>query len=558
MFHLATAAVVLSFTACQQGGQSDQPIVFEDVTAKSGIDFSHFNANRHSLLPEDVGSGLAFGDYDNDGDEDLYIVNFAGRLLTPREDLLQRPGNRLYRNNGDGTFSDVSSVSGVGVSGWNNACVWLDYDGDGWLDLAVSHYEGILLFQNQQNGAFKDVTVQTGLSSVRRYCMGMTAADYDRDGDLDLYVCGYIQFDREKAKNRPMVAGRPAVWTNPVSRSAAENVLLQNNGDGTFSNQTEVAGVADPIGKSMMAVFSDFNNDSWPDIYVGNDVSTPDALFLNLQNGSFTNVAGFAGTLDYRASMGIAVADFWGRGWLDLFTTHWVAEDHALWKNISAELEGTSPVAFEDLTPQIGLLPKPTALVGWGCGLYDLDNDGHLDLFLVNGSTIEDELTRDVLINPKLLPQTAQVFRWDPQVEKFVDLGPEAGSFFEEHHVSRGTSFADYDRDGRMDVAINQHNGRAQILRNIGASGSHWLRVKAVGAGKNRFAVGGRVRVHANGQTQMREILCGSGYLGSDSLISHFGLGSSRTAAWVEVQYPSGVVRRKTNVTTDKLLVIEE
>jgi hypothetical protein len=546
-------AVVLA--GCSRGPNS--PITFEDDAARAGVAFVHFNTNRHSLIPEDVGSGCAWGDFDNDGDEDLYLVNFAGRLLTPPEQLRRRPGNKLYRNDGHGKFTDVTAQAGADNAGWNNACLWFDYDGDGWLDLAVSHYEGVMLFRNTGQGAFEDATARAGLGALRRYFMGLCAADYDKDGDLDLYLCGYVKFSREKAAQRPLVAGRPAVWTNPVSYEAEPNTLLRNNGDGTFSDVTDHAGVANPKGKSMMALFADFDNDGWPDLYVANDVSTADALFHNQRDGAFKEVSELAGTHDVRASMGLAVADVWHRGWLDLFATHWVAEDHALWKNVTPQFQGKAPLAFDDVSPACGLVGKPTAHVGWGCGLHDFDNDGWLDLMLVNGSTIEDELTKDVLTNPKLLPQVIELFRWDPAAQRLTQLHGEAGEVFTHHAVHRGAAFADYDQDGRLDAAILRLNEPALLLRNTSRAG-HWLRVKAVGAGKNKFAVGARVRVHAGGRTQMREVLCGSSYLGNDGFIQHFGLGGATQADWVEVTFPGGATRRQERVAANQLVTLAE
>jgi hypothetical protein len=545
--------------ACTVGCQPRRasPIRFEEVASRSGIDFTHFGTNRHSLLPEDVGSGCGWGDFDQDGDDDLFLVNFAGRLLTPAAELQRRPGNRLYRNDGGGRFTDVTAAAGLVRSGHDNACLWWDFDGDGWPDLAVSHYEGLVLYRNQGNGAFKDATAASGLGQVQRYVMGLCAADYDRDGDLDLYACGYVRFPTAKAVDRPLVAGRPAVWTSPVSYPPEDNALLRNNGDGTFTDVTQEAGVADPQGKSMMAVFADFDNDRWPDIYVGNDQSTADSLFRNLGNGSFTNVAALAGTLDYRAGMGIAVADVWHRGWLDLLVTHWVAEDLALWRNVTGDYQSKMPMAFDDVTPRVGLTPKPTPLVGWGCGLFDFDNDGGLDFLLVNGSTIEDELTREVLTDPKLLPQTAQVFRWEPASQRFQEQTRSAGGFFHRHQIGRGLAFADFDQDGRVDAAVNVNNGPAALLRNTSTSGN-WLRVRAVGAPKNRFAIGARIAVHAGGHTQSRPVLCGSSYLSTDSLVAPFGLGMSERADWVEVRFPGGAVRRQTNVTANQLIVINE
>ncbi len=540
----------------KRGRGGGAPLIFEDMTERAGIKFKHFNAPRASLLPEDVGSGTAWGDYDNDGDDDLYVVNFAGPLLMERAELQKRDGNRLYRNNGDGTFTDVTEEAGVGNVGWNYACLWFDYDGDGSLDLAVTHFEGARLYRNLGNGRFEDVTQSTGLSKVRKFLLGMAAADYDHDGDLDLYLCGYVKFDREKAKNRPLVAGRPAVWTNPVSFPAETNVLLKNNGDGTFTDVTAQAGVANPEGKSMQALFCDLDNDGWADLYVCNDVATADVLFRNKQDGTFEEVSLEAGTHDSRAGMGVTTGDLWHRGWMDLFVTHWVDEDHALWKNVTQQFKGKSPMAFDDVGVDVGLGYKPSAYVGWGCGLYDFDNDSHLDLMVFNGSTIEDELTVEVLSNPKLLPQSAHLFWWDAKKSGFKQLGGEAGRFFKEPHISRGAAFGDYDRDGKVDAVVVQRGEKAQLLHNESPAGNY-LTVKVVGAEKNKFGIGAKVRVTANGVTATRQIVCGSSYLANDMLAAHFGLDDATTAE-VEVVFPSGKAQRLDNVGVNKILTVKE
>ena len=287
---------------------------------QAGIQFKHFNSRRDSLIPEDVGSGLGWADYDNDGDEDLYFVNFAGPFLMDPAKLKSRPGNQLYRNDGNGKFTEVTKAAGVGHVGWDYGCLWLDVDNDGYLDLAVTHYHGAILYRNRGDGTFEEKTEASGLGAIDQFLLGMTAGDYDQDGDLDLFLCGYVHFDREKARNRPLVAGRPAVWTNPVSYDPLPSILLQNDGTGVFSDVTKKAGVANSAGKSMQALFCDFNNDNWPDLYIANDVGTADAMYQNNGDGTFKDISALSGTYDRRASMGIAVGDVWheGHGWICL------------------------------------------------------------------------------------------------------------------------------------------------------------------------------------------------------------------------------------------------
>ena len=523
-----------------------------------GIRFHHFDSPRDSLLPEDVGSGAGWADYDNDGDEDLYLVNFTGPFLMDETDLKNRPGNRLYRNDGNGKFTDVTSEAGLGHAGWDYACLWFDYDNDGWRDLAITHYDGVILYRNRGDETFEDKTEGAGLADIHRFLLGLTAGDYDRDGDLDLYLCGYVSFDREKARNRPLVSGRPAVWTNPVSYPALANILLRNESDGTFTDVSESAGVANPNGKSMQALFCDFDNDGWQDLYVANDVATADRLFHNLHDGTFADVSSESGTYDVRASMGLAVGDIWHRGWMDLFATHWVAEDHALWKNRTDEFGANVVIAFDDVGPVTGIVAsKLQSYVGWGAGLYDFDNDGHLDLMLVNGSTIEDELTLEVLKEPKLIPQPAQLL-WNDGQGKFVEVSSQAGSFFEQHRVSHGVAFADYDQDGRMDAAVLVHNGPAILLRNVTPQTGHWVQIKLEGTQSNAFGVGARVRVKAGALTHTRECVLSSSYLSSDSLLCHFGLGQDDMVDSVEVAWPSGKLSRLANLRADQIVTVRE
>jgi hypothetical protein len=355
-----------------------------------------------------------------------------------------------------------------------------------------------------------------------------------------------------------LVAGRPAVWTNPTNYPAVPNVLLQNQGDGTFADVTEAAGVANPGGKSMQALFCDFDNDGWQDLYVANDVGTADALYHNRRDGTFQDVSLEAATHDRRASMGLAVGDVWHRGWLDLFVTHWVAEDHALWKNRTVDFQQHVPLTFDDVAPQSGLVrPKLPAYVGWGAGLIDFDNDGNLDLMLVNGSTIEDELTLEVLTNPKLMPQPAQVFR-NTGSGRFVEVGPGAGAFFAKKKIGRGLAFADYDGDGRVDAAVVSSGEPAALLHNETPDAGHWLELHLRGQTSNRCAVGARVRIKSGTMIQMSERVLGASYLSNNTSRLHFGLGPATTVDWVEVRWPSGRVTRLENVPVDRQIVIDE
>ena len=545
--------LVAFLVACRDGDGAAEGVRFLDVTKAAGVDFEHFQKHRSSLLPEDVGSGAGWGDYDNDGDDDLFLVNFSSGLISGEKVRT----DRLFRNDGNFRFTDVTKVARVGTADWNTGCLWFDYDGDGFVDLFVSHFNGLRVYRNQGDSTFRNVSKKTKVDLYRRFLMGLCAADYDLDGDLDLYACGYVDFDRTAAMNRPIVAGRPASWTNPVSHPAVPNLLLRND-NGIFVDVASEAGVADEAGKSMQAVFCDFNNDRFPDLYVGNDISTPDSLFVNQGDGTFRNDAGLAGVMDYRAGMGIAVGDLYNDGWPDLLVTHWVAEDNALWKNVSSLSEDRSRIVFEDVAPKLGLTPTSSPLVGWGCGLYDLDNDGYRDLFVVNGSTIEDELTKEVLTQPKLLPQLATVHRWTPEKKRFVDVSERAGDFFSHHGVARAASFSDIDQDGRLDVLVTYNGDRPILLRNESNRSGHWLQVKIEGTGGNRNGIGSVIKLKTNGSLHTETILCGTSYLGNDSAIAHFGLGREEIIEWVEVRFPLGGIQKRANVSVDQRIVIKE
>ena len=532
-------------------------ITFSEVQQQVGIDFTHFNSPRNSLIPEDVGSGVGWADFDNDGDEDLYFVNFAAPFLASDEDMARASGNRLYRNDGNGNFTDITKIAGVGHVGWDFACLWWDADNDGNIDLTVTHYSGLVHYRNRGDGTFQDITSSAGFGNINSFLLGLTAGDYDLDGDLDLYVCGYVEFDRERARNRPIVAGRPAVWTNPVSYQALPNILLQNDGSGVFTDVTESADVANPAGKSMQAIFCDFNNDGFPDIFVGNDVGTADAMYLNNQDGTFTDVSKLSSTFDRRASMGMAVGDVYHHGKMDLFTTHWVNEDHALWKNESTAGD-QSGILMEDVGPFTGILEiKSTADVAWGVNLVDFDNDGHLDVILANGSTIEDELTTEVLEDPKLLPQRSRILRNDGQVN-FVDVSDNAGPFFQKKLIARGLATADYDHDGRLDVAIGIHTGAGVLLHNTSPDTGNWLQIKLEGSSSNRFGIGAKIEVKIGANTYSHQSVLSSSYLSTNSTIAHFGLGTAKQVDSIIVTWPSGVVTEQTGVTLNQLIVITE
>ena len=525
---IACALLVLAGCADEEPDAPPHgPIAFEDVTAASGVDFRHFNAVRGSVLPEDMGSGAAWGDVDGDGFEDLYLVNYAGPLLASLEEIRQRPGNRLFRNKGDGTFDDVTSTSGLTRSARDAAALLADLDNDGDPDLVVTGLDGCALYRND-GGMFTDVTEGSGVDTVKGMALGPALGDYDLDGDLDLYIPCYVTFPTEKARDRRMVGGRPEPWTTPASYPPQPNVLLRNEGGLRFSNRAAEAGVVNERGRSMQAVFVDLDGDRYPELFVGNDQS-PDILFHNKGDGTFEDVSMKSRLWDPRASMGVGVGDIDGDGDMDLHLTHFVQEPPALMRNDSRRPGGDRParLLFQDIADESGLLNAwYRSLVGWATALQDLDNDGDIDLIAFHGSTIEDELTQDVFTNPKLLPQRPMILANDG-AGKLTDVRAGGGPVFEERIVARGGAFADFDQDGRVDAVVNVHNGPARLLRNTSPGHASWIRVRLVGKRSNRDGVGAVVEVDLGDRVLHRQVICGSSYLAGDSLAVSFGLGDA-------------------------------
>jgi len=527
-------------------------IRFADVTDDAGVDFLHFDSRREALLPEDNGSGVAFGDYDNDGYDDLYGVNLAGPALMDREELeATRSPGRLFHNEGDGTFRDVTESSGLRHVGWDQGALWVDLDDDGWLDLVLTGLDEVRLFTNSGDGTFEDTSEAAGLGPVTCAATGLTAGDFDRDGDLDLYIPCYVDFPWDRVATRAIVGGRPATMTTPANYPPQPNLLFVNDGQGRFAEAAAAAGVADETGRGLQSVFVDLDDDGWLDLYVANDQSF-DRLFRNLGDGTFRDEAASAGTRDPRAGMGVGVGDYDLDGRLDLFLTHWVGEENALYRNLSAD----GFMLFEDLTFEEGLGPADPAWVSWGVGFFDFDRDRDLDLFMVNGSTIEDEWTLEVLTDPKMIPQRSRIY--ERRDGAFHDTSECAGPFFEELLVGRTAAFADYDRDGRPDAAVAVHNGRLRLLRNESEPRGHWLEVELVGAAPNRWAVGARVTVTVGDTALVRHRIAGEGYLSQSSAALPFGLGDATEAVRVEVRWPSGTVSELGPIPVDRRIRLRE
>ncbi len=517
-------------------------VTFSDVTAQAGITFRHFTGHRSSQLPEDMGSGAAWGDYDGDGWLDLYVVNAVGPLTAATPDEVARsPAHAaLYRNLGDGTFRDVSAEAGVQFRGWGMGATWADVDNDGRLDLFVTAYGDNVLYRNNGDGTFTDRTRAAGLGGRPGFWAGAAWGDYDRDGFLDLYVTGYVQYRQlaDQGATRQYDVEQPA-GINPSSFEPESNLLFRNQGNGTFTEVAVRAGVANPTGRSLGAVWADFDDDGWPDLYVANDVSD-NVMFRNLGDGTFADVSHAARVADYRGAMGLAVGDWDGDQDLDLFVTHWIAQENALYSNLRAELEARGaylrqPIQFTDEADRYGLGQIALDFVGWGTSFVDYDNDGRPDLFVVNGSTLEEKRDRRLLV-----PMRSLLFWNRGAGDGFYDVSPVSGAYFKETHVGRGAAFGDYDNDGDVDVFIVNNGGPGLLLRNDGGNRQRWLGVALEGTKSNRFGVGARVRLVAGGTVQVREVGAQTSYLSQNSLIEHFGLGAANGVDTLEIRWPSG------------------
>ena len=539
---------------------ADYPrITFVDVTRDAGIQFRHFWGQRSSQIPEDMGSGAAWGDYNNDGWPDLFLVNLVGPITLTPEEVRRSPARcALYRNNRDGTFTDVSGEAGVDLRVWGMGAEWADYDNDGWLDLVVSTYGENVLYHNNGDGSFSDRTRPAGLGGRRGFWSGVAWGDFDRDGFLDLYVTGYVRYSRPPSPEptaSPQYDVENPASINPNSFPPERNLLYRNNRDGTFREIAATAGVLGDRGKSLEAAWADLDEDGWPDLYVANDV-TDNQLFRNLGNGSFEDISHQARVADYRSAMGLAVGDWDGDQDTDIFITHWIAQENALYNNLRNRLSGrrTGPaMEFMDEADRYGLGQIALDFVGWGTFFFDYDNDGKLDLFVANGHTFQ---RRDA---PHLLaPQTDQLFWNRGADEGFFHVSAASGEYFHKAYVGRGAAFADYDNDGDLDVLVVNHGGLAALLRNDGGNRNRWLKVRLEGRRSNRTAVGARIRLVAGNLTLVREVGAQASYLSQNDLTEHFGLGTTPEVDSLVVTWPSGIRQVLTRVASGETLRLVE
>jgi hypothetical protein len=546
-------------------------VTFVDIAAQAGLaharNVSGAAESKQTLL-EEMGCGVALFDYDNDGWLDIFLVNGTTVGAASRG---PSPTSYLFRNNRDGTFTDVTQKAGLTYSGWGQACCAGDYDNDGFTDLFVTYWGRNVLYHNNGDGTFTDVSEKAGVAAAAgRWGAGCCFLDYDRDGNLDLFVANYVNFDLTSAPQPGQAAicryNEIHVPCGPQGFAGGTNILYRNRGDGTFEDVSEKAGITNPRGPSatvfieqnwrpigsygMGVAAADFDNDGWPDIYVACDTA-PSLLYHNNHDGTFREIAVPAGcAFDENgvalSGMGVGVGDYDGDGWFDIVRTNFSDQITTLYRNNG---DGT----FQDASLAAGLGVNRKYL-GFGVGFFDFDNDGWKDIFIANGHVYAQLASRKLHVTYK---QRRILYR-NLGNGGFEDVSAKSGSGIMAENVGRGCAFGDLDNDGDIDIVVNNLDAAPSLLRNDGGNRNNWLMVKCIGTRSNRSAIGARVKVSAGGHAQIDEVMSGSSYYSQNDFRLHFGLGAASKADRVEVLWPSTLREVFTDVPANHLIVVQE
>ena len=526
------------------------PLQFISVTKEAGIHFKHHDgASGQRYFIEPLGGGAAFLDYNTDGFQDIYLVNSAALSPPPKEqsDRSEPPRNALYRNNGDGTFTDVAVAAGVADTGYGMGCAVGDYDNDGFPDLYVTNFGANVFFRNNGDGTFTDVTRGTGTGDTR-WGASCAFVDYDNDGFLDLYVTNYVKYDIES--DSVCMNKGVRVYCDPRLYEGELDILYYNNGDGTFTDVTVSAGFSEATGRGLALAWGDYDDDGDMDVYIANDA---DQNFLYRNNGdsTFTDVSltagvGFSEDGEAENGMGVDFGDYDNDGRLDLVVTNFQGQTNTLYHN-----EGNGLFSDVSYASKIGTISLP--YLAWGVSFCDYDNDGYQDLFIANGHLDENVQA----FNPTGFYEQPNLLFRNNRDSTFDEVGVDSGSGMRLEKVSRGFAYADYDNDGDLDLLVTNMKGSLDLLENREGQNT-WLTLKLIGTRSNRDAIGTRVKVTTGNLTQIREVRSGSSYLSQSDIRLHFGLGKHRQIDRIEIRWPSGLQEQLEGIKPNQSLILVE
>jgi hypothetical protein len=525
--------------------------VFTDITRQAGINMKLINGDKTTEYLVDVnGLGACFLDYNNDGFQDIFIVNGTSRKS---EAAGLRPHDYLLRNNGDGTFTDVTTQAHLGDSGWHSGCAVADYNNDGFPDIYLTSYGPNKLYRNNGDGTFTDVAAAAHVDDPHwaypKWSMGAAWADYDNDGRLDLYVANFARVDPRHLPPKPGDAGACRLQEVPIacppdSYPGEQGILYHNNGDGTFTDVTQAAGLtrADKDqGRGFGVVFGDFNNDGLQDIYQVND-SGMSFFYINNGDGTFRDASFESGlALDgfgnVHGTMGVTVGDYNNDGLMDIFIADWIKQDKTLYENQGSYI-------FSDVSAARGIAQLGYEYCGWGTRLFDFDNDGWLDIWITFGHTdpqVEMTHPDHPFAEPNYMLRSIEG-------KKFEDVSEATGLRKLPNHSGRGVAFGDIDNDGDIDVLISNKNDVPTLLRNDGGNRNNWMMIRAEGVKSNRSGIGARITVTAGGTRRIFDVRNNESYLSSNDLRVPIGMGTLKQADTVEIRWPNGHVDRTSNV----------